>query len=561
MRQVIPQSSGFWLPGFLCAGCLVLASCGQANQAQSGKSSAAEQPSSDDDENKGDRRSRSADAVDPGPAPKPAEPTVAELIDRLTTVSEEGIGFHSTAWSSGFIALDDEEPEFGGGVLGSKKPVVSPVMQQIVRRGVDALPELIAHLTDKRDTKLVVGGGIMLSWYDTEYAGRRRTSFGWSVTPTVDLPKAPTKYRIRVGDLCYVAIGQIVNRNLSCVRYQPTACMVINSPVEAPALAKAVKDDWAGLTADEHRESLVADCLDATPYADWGAWQRIRFYYPELAEETALKLLARPLYDHSKLWDFIQNELVKEQDESKWRGLIDKYIKENGECVKEVLPFWMYWIYWDTDFGDTPKHVAGRATAQKILAKLYPNFDRYKPAFLNAADLDDQSAAVEALASYSSKRIDDTVYELLQKGIDFEVVEREQYKFWSLADACLSRLGKVRYQIKGKPNALLKQIRKIIAAAPKKTAQATGTDGKPADGGGHCGSNGRTPRADKSTVTSEDSDDGPGHCRPHCRKTGADDSRSVPESRAVWRNLLRKSKSPPNPIKAVVWWLSARDRT
>ena len=86
----------------------------------------------------------------------PEDQTVAELIDRLVDVSDEGIGTHSTAWVSGFIATD-EESLFRGGFLGSKPPVVKPVMRELVRRGVTALPELLDHVTDQRSTQLKVG--------------------------------------------------------------------------------------------------------------------------------------------------------------------------------------------------------------------------------------------------------------------------------------------------------------------------------------------------------------------------------------------------------------------
>jgi len=69
----------------------------------------------------------------------------SQLIDRLVDLGSEGIGFHSTAWVSGFMALD-EDPEFRGGVLGSSKPEVSPTMRELVQRGAKALPDLIDHL-------------------------------------------------------------------------------------------------------------------------------------------------------------------------------------------------------------------------------------------------------------------------------------------------------------------------------------------------------------------------------------------------------------------------------
>jgi hypothetical protein len=43
-------------------------------------------------------------------------------------------------------------------------------------------------------------------------------------------PKLP--YTVKVGDVCFALIGQIVGRQLLPIRYQPTGGMIINSPVE-----------------------------------------------------------------------------------------------------------------------------------------------------------------------------------------------------------------------------------------------------------------------------------------------------------------------------------------
>ena len=42
--------------------------------------------------------------------------TVGELIEKLREESEEGVGFHSTAWAEAFVALD-EEPRFSAGTM------------------------------------------------------------------------------------------------------------------------------------------------------------------------------------------------------------------------------------------------------------------------------------------------------------------------------------------------------------------------------------------------------------------------------------------------------------
>jgi hypothetical protein len=87
---------------------------------------------------------------------------------------------------------------------------------------------------------------------------------------------------VRVGDVCYALVGQVVNRSLLPVRYQPTAGLVVNSPLEEPSLTKQVRRDWGDIDATGHMRSLLSDAQ--TEKDDWTygpALQRLRFYYPE----------------------------------------------------------------------------------------------------------------------------------------------------------------------------------------------------------------------------------------------------------------------------------------
>jgi hypothetical protein len=209
-----------------------------------------------------------------------------ELIDGLQDEGAEGVGTHSMVWANGFLATD-EEPQFRGGMLGSAKPAASPVMKELVKRGLAALPGLLDHLTDHRPTRLVVKlpiGGFGGMWHSDEYEPRVAGEKAPGVNTGDDGERfvADGEYRVRVGDLCFVAIGQIVNREFFAVRYQPTACMVINSPVETPALAAAVRADWASLTAEEHERSLLQDAREE-PQSSQDALKRLRFYYPQAA--------------------------------------------------------------------------------------------------------------------------------------------------------------------------------------------------------------------------------------------------------------------------------------
>lgn len=215
------------------------------------------------------------------------DPRAADLIDQLVNVSHPAPGMHPTATVSAFIGVD-ESPQFRGGILFSQKPVVHPAMRELVRMGVSALPSLLDHLSDDRKTGLVIDRGtyrgftiLLGAGYDPRFPDG----------DTYPAPKgsvwAVEEYTLRVGDLCFVAIGQIVNRDLHALQYQPSLMLGIDSPVKVPSLADAVRKDWQGLTAREHRQSLIDDAGDSDPARSAGALERLAFYYPRAYRDVA----------------------------------------------------------------------------------------------------------------------------------------------------------------------------------------------------------------------------------------------------------------------------------
>jgi hypothetical protein len=219
--------------------------------------------------------------------------SVANLIDDLVDIDAQAPGLHSTALVRTFIA-DNSPSEFGGGVIGSVAPKNFPQMAELVRRGISSLPLLIKHLDDKRPTKLTVGGDFfMFRYFSDEYdsktlAQRERTARLEK--------KFDGKYTVRVGDVCYALIGQIVNRNLLPIRYQPTAGLIVNSPIEAPVLIAEVKRDWTDIDAKEHMASLLADTRAGNDLWEYEpALRRLRFYYPDEYRQQAVGALKKKI--------------------------------------------------------------------------------------------------------------------------------------------------------------------------------------------------------------------------------------------------------------------------
>jgi len=212
--------------------------------------------------------------------------SVAQLIDELVDIDAQAAGLHSTAYVRAFIP-DDSPAEFAGGVIGSDAPKSFPQMTELVRRGASSLPLLIQHLDDKRLTKLTVGGDFfMFRYFSDEYDPKTTVSR----RQRAGLEKNfEGKYTVRVGDVCYALIGQIVNRNLLPIRYQPSMGLVVNSPIEAPVLIEEVKRDWSDIDANGHKASLLADARNGNDLWEYEpALRRLRFYYPDEYHQQAI---------------------------------------------------------------------------------------------------------------------------------------------------------------------------------------------------------------------------------------------------------------------------------
>src|SRR5205807_1865863 len=59
----------------------------------------------------------------------------------------------------------------------------------------------------------------------------------------------PDLYTVKVGDVCFVAIGQIVGRHYLAVRYVPTAIILINSPVQSDEMRERLRALWSSKDA------------------------------------------------------------------------------------------------------------------------------------------------------------------------------------------------------------------------------------------------------------------------------------------------------------------------
>jgi hypothetical protein len=211
--------------------------------------------------------------------------TCAQLIDDLQNLESPTAGLHPTAWVSQFLA-EETEPQFGGGIIGSQRPVVFAPMRELVVRGAAAIPEILRHLDDARPTKLEIREENHISWaricnaYNNRPL-RGRTTYK-NIEESLELP-----YRVLVGDVCLVILGQITNRPQVGVRYKPSGGVLISSPVKFPEIVACAREDWKDFSAAD----LCALLLDDIPQSKFeqeedGAVRRIRFYFPGRISEA-----------------------------------------------------------------------------------------------------------------------------------------------------------------------------------------------------------------------------------------------------------------------------------
>ena len=160
----------------------------------------------------------------PARAEEPKKPVIDPariLLERLRDVKHQDIGYSSSVSGVSFLPLGQRETL--GGLLFQQPEEASETVRSLVQPA-KAIPALLDHLSDDRKTKIVIEhAGPFGEFRLTQDKGEKAEEDfgeGWA---------RGKAYTIRVGDLCYVALGQIVNRPYTAVRYFPTANVYLTS--------------------------------------------------------------------------------------------------------------------------------------------------------------------------------------------------------------------------------------------------------------------------------------------------------------------------------------------
>ncbi|MCB1093511.1 MAG: hypothetical protein KDL87_18380, partial [Verrucomicrobiae bacterium] len=175
------------------------------------------------------------------------EAEIKRWIQMLAEVDGPGYGYSSTM-SGSIFSPQPESAQVGVFLVTDQALKASRAVLNLVEAGPDAIPFLLEKLDDATPTKYTIEhkGGFGGMWtaaeMDTNPADKTE-----SIPPEklgFESEAHLNTYTVKRGDLCFVILGQITGRAYEAVRYQPTACIVINSPVESKELRDAVRANW-----------------------------------------------------------------------------------------------------------------------------------------------------------------------------------------------------------------------------------------------------------------------------------------------------------------------------
>jgi hypothetical protein len=327
---------------------------------------------------------------------------------------------------SGFLPLGklDAETETGR----SKPSSSSTVVLELVKRGAPALPQLISHLSDKRPThetikhQSIVGAMLFPDEYDY--------NFRTCKSPPQDVNRNDFKggrnwHTVTVGDLCFLALGQIVNRRFYPARAQHTMCIMISSPTASEALLKATRKEWSGITLDRHKQSLVRDFVEPdTENRLVGACLRLGYYYPDALEPLVLKQLDAQRYDRQELDTLVHDKLLGAENAKERKAAFDAYVATGGDVARQACRICLFEALQTQEANEQKRlypPLIGKFDARACLTELYgyPKGVKSKdrPSLL-PTDQFVQARFIDALVHFPSPKIDQAVRKILNSTHD-----------------------------------------------------------------------------------------------------------------------------------------------
>ncbi|MBS1703805.1 MAG: hypothetical protein JST12_19225 [Armatimonadetes bacterium] len=189
--------------------------------------------------------------------------------------------------------------------------------------------------------------------------------------------------------------------------------------MQVPALAKAVRTDWSGLTETDYRDHLINDIHQNRGILVGNAFDLLAHFFPKDAEDLAVKMLNRPLYDDSAVYDLIGNELIETDDPLEWRQHIGAFKRRQSALLASLIPFCLF------------NYNSNKEIERQILRKIYPDFNPIYTPMPPATTLDETLDLLRSIEGIHSESVDKAVQGVFQRTLDFHVSSSDQDIFQS----------------------------------------------------------------------------------------------------------------------------------
>lgn len=179
---------------------------------------------------------------------------IKALIAELAKIDKPDFGLSGTLTGTAFAPLPGSG-KMQAGLLTNHQLGTSAAFRSLVELGPTALPFLLDALGDKTPTGLKVRKLIVLAVGGSlpdgnPFNAKEKKALAMEPAPGTDDDYEDAglveSYTVTVGDVCYVAIGQIVGRQYLAVRYIPTGITGVCSPTASPLLRDQLRAAWGG---------------------------------------------------------------------------------------------------------------------------------------------------------------------------------------------------------------------------------------------------------------------------------------------------------------------------
>ena len=288
---------------------------------------------------------------------------IQKLIRELTKATRKDIQINS-GYDSDFVPTG----KFSAFGEWTGEPVegISDPVRQLIEIGPDALPYLLNALNNNSRTEIVIecvenrgaisGGMAFDVWThgnpvnptENRILRLSRSGYSPSIRPKNEfsLPEDLESYRVKVGDVAYVIIGQIVGRNYICLGspHVKSVGVIVVSPVCSKKLCKQIQKIWKTENPKQKLlESLLLD-FSTRGILQWDSldfWnigndfqiestKRLLYYYPDVAVPLLVERIEKLQASDDSTADRVHNGLRSDD-------FVDSVAWSKNETIKTAL--------------------------------------------------------------------------------------------------------------------------------------------------------------------------------------------------------------------------------